>query len=326
MRAVRFHDHGGTDVLQVDEIDRPEAEGHEVLVEVHSAGVNPVDTYFREGSYEPFTLPMIPGIDVAGEVAAVGEGVDGFAEGDPVYGTGIGTDHYGGYAEYAAVPTDRLVELPAGVDPVAAGGAGVVAVTAWRALIDHADLQVGDRCLIHGGSGGVGHAAVQLAAAAGAQVITTASPDYHDRLQELGADVVIDYHREDLADAVVAAAEEVAGQADGVDVILDHRLHEYLQFDADVAATGCRVVGIGEKEQTVGFSRSSAARGTDLNLTLMSMFNTPDFRPRLSKLASLMASGELAIQVDETYGLDEAGEAQRAVLEDSVLGKLVVTP
>ena len=326
MRAVRFHDHGGTDVLQVDEIDRPEPEGHEVLVEVHGAGVNPVDTYFREGSYEPFTLPMIPGIDVAGEVAAVGEGVDGFTEGDPVYGTGIGTDHYGGYAEYAAVPTDRLVELPAGVDPVAAGGAGVVAVTAWRALIDHADLQVGDRCLIHGGSGGVGHAAVQLAAAAGAQVITTASPDYHDRLQELGADVVIDYHREDLADAVVAAAEGVAGQADGVDVILDHRLHEYLQFDADVAATGCRVVGIGEKEQTIGFNQSSAARGKDLNLTLMSMFNTPDFRPRLSKLASLMASGELAIQVDETYGLDEAGEAQRAVLEDSVLGKLVVTP
>jgi len=326
MRAVRFHDHGGTDVLQVDEIDRPEAEGHEVLVEVHSAGVNPVDTYFREGSYEPFTLPMIPGIDVAGEVAAVGEGVDGFTEGDPVYGTGIGTDHYGGYAEYAAVPTDRLVELPAGVDPVAAGGAGVVAVTAWRALIDHADLQVGDRCLIHGGSGGVGHAAVQLAAAAGAQVITTASPDYHDRLQELGADVVIDYHREDLADAVVAAAEGVVGQADGVDVILDHRLHEYLQFDADVAATGCRVVGIGEKEQSVGFTQSSAARGKDLNLTLMSMFNTPDFRPRLSKLASLMASGGLEIQVDETYDLDGAGEAQRAVLEDSVLGKLVVTP
>ncbi|MEA1930142.1 MAG: zinc-binding dehydrogenase [Euryarchaeota archaeon] len=326
MRAVRFHDHGGTDVLQVDEIDRPDPAGHEVLVEVHGAGVNPVDTYFREGSYEPFTLPMIPGIDFAGEVAAVGEYVEGFSEGEAVYGTGIGSQHYGGYAEYAAVPEDRLVGLPEGVDTVAAGGAGVVAVTAWRALVDHAELQVGDRCLIHGGSGGVGHVAVQVAAAAGAQVITTASPEYHDRLRELGADVVLDYHRDDLADAVVEAAEPIAGQADGVDAILDHRMHEYLQFDADVAATGCRVVGIGEKDQNVGFSQSSAARGKDLNLTLMSMFNTPDFRPRLSKLASLMASDELEIQVAETYGLDEASEAQRAVLEDSRLGKLVLTP
>ena len=326
MRAVRFHSHGGTDVLQVDEIERPEPASDEVLINVHGAAVNPVDTYFREGSYEPFTLPMIPGIDFAGEVAAVSEYVEGFSEGDLVYGTGIGSQHPGGYAEYAAVPEDRLVGLPEGVDPVAAGGAGVAAVTAWRALVDHADLQVGDRCLIHGGSGGVGHAAVQLAAAAGSQVLTTASPQYHDRLRELGADVVLDYNREDLADAVVEAAASVAGETDGVDVILDHRLHDYLQFDADVASTGCRVVGIGEKDQNVGFTQTSAARGKDLNLTLMSMFNTPDFRPRLSKLASLMASGELAIQVEETYDLDEAGEAQRAVLEDSFLGKLVVTP
>jgi len=259
-------------------------------------------------------------------VAAVGEYVADFSEGDLVYGTGIGSQHPGGYAEYAAVPEDRLVGLPEGVDTVAAGGAGVAAVTAWRALVDHAELQVGDRCLIHGGSGGVGHAAVQLAAAAGAQVITTASPQYHDRLRELGADVVFDYSREDLADAVVNAADSVAGVPDGVDVILDHRLNEYLQFDADVASSGCRVVGIGEKDQNVGFRQSSAARGKDLNLTLMSMFNTPDFRPRLSKLASLMASGGLAIQVDETYGLEEAGETQRAVLEDSFLGKLVLTP
>ena len=326
MRAVRFHEYGGPDVLQVDEITQPEPAVDEVLVEVDGAGVNPVDTYFRNGSYEPFTMPMIPGVDVAGEVAAVGDGVDGFSEGDPVYGTAIGKDHYGGYAEYAAVPTDRLVTLDEGVDLVAAGGAGVAAVTAWRALVDHADLQVGDRCLIHGGSGGVGHAAVQLAAAAGAQVITTASPQYHDQLRELGADVVLDYSRDDLAAAVVEAARPVAGQTDGVDVILDHRLHEYLSFDAEVAATGCRVVGIGEKDPQVGFQQSSTARGKDLNLQLMSMFNTPDFRPRLSKVAGLLAAEDLEIAVDETYGLAEAAEPQRAVLEDSFFGKLVITP
>ncbi len=326
MRAVRFHEYGGTDVLQVDDIDRPEPADNEVLVEVHGAGVNPVDTYFREGSYEPFTLPMIPGVDVAGEAVAVGNSVEGFSEGDPVFGTAIGKDHYGGYAEYVAVPTDRLVKLPDSVGLVAAGGAGVAAVTAWRALVDHAGLQVGDRCLIHGGSGGVGHAAVQLAAAAGAQVITTASPKYHDQLAELGADVVLDYSRDDLAEAVVEAARPVAGQAEGVDVILDHRMHEYLSVDAEVAATGCRVVGIGEKDPRVGFRQSSAARGKDLTLKLMSMFNTPDFRPRLAKVAGLLANGDLDIKVATTYGLDEAAEAQRAVLEDSFFGKLVVTP
>ena len=320
MRAVRFHSHGGTDVLQVDEIDRPEPAAEELLIEVHGAAVNPVDTYFREGTYEPFTLPMIPGIDAAGEVIAVGDDVTGFSEGDAVMATGIGKDHYGGYAEYAAIPTDRVVALPEGVDTVAAGAAGVAAVTAWRALIDHADLSLGDRCLIHGGSGGVGHAAVQLAAAAGAEVITTASSQYHDAVGKLGADHVLDYHRGDLAESVVEASDG------GVDVILDHRMHEYLQFDADVAATGCRVVGIGEKDQNVGFSQSSAARGKDLRLTLMSMFNTPDLREPLAHVARLLASDELDIEIAQRYDLNGASEAQRAVLEESFLGKLIITP
>ncbi len=320
MRAVRFHEHGGTDVLQVDEIDRPDATGHGVVVKVHGAGVNPVDTYFREGSYKPFTMPMIPGVDVAGEVATVSEYVEGYEVGDLVYGTGIGKDHYGGYAEYVAVPEDRLAKLPDGVDPVAAGGAGVAAVTAWRALIDHANLQAADVCLIHGGSGGVGHAAVQLAAAAGANVVTTASEQYHDRLTERGADTVLDYRRDDLEDAVIEAS------GGGVDVVLDHRMHEYLQFDASVANTGCRVVGIGEKDPNVGFTQSSAARSKDLQLTMMSMFNTPDLRIPLQKVAYLMGEGEVSIDVAQTYDLSEAADAQRAVLADSFSGKLVITP
>ena len=320
MRAVRFHSHGGTDVLQVDEIDRPEPAANEVLIAVDGAAVNPVDTYFREGSYEPFTMPMIPGIDAAGEISAVGDDVTGFSEGDAVMATGIGKAHYGGYAEYAAIPDDRVVTLPDGVDTAEAGAAGVAAVTAWRALIDHANLQLGDRCLIHGGSGGVGHVAVQIAAAAGAEVITTASPGYHDELGELGADHVFDYHRDDLADAIVDASDG------GADVILDHRMHEYLQLDADVAATGCRVVGIGEKEQSVGFNQSSAVRGKDLQLTLMSMFNTPDLRDPLRDVSRLLASGDVVIEIAQQYDLGGAAEAQRAVLEESFLGKLVITP
>jgi len=320
MRAVRFHEHGGPDELQVDDIERPVPSEDEVLVSVQGAGVNPVDTYIREGATQPFTLPMIPGIDVAGTVADVGEDVTGFEVGDPVYGTGIGKNHYGGYAEYAAVPDDRLVALPSGVDLVQAGGAGVASVTAWRALIDHANLQATDVCLIHGGSGGVGHAAVQLAAVSGARVLTTASPSYHDALYDLGADVVFDYSRDDLEEAVREAGDG------GVDVVLDHRLHEYLQFDADVANVGCRVIGIGENETGVGFERSSATRRKDLQLTMMTMFNTPDLRVPLRKLAYLMDEGEFEIEVAETFELEDAGAAQQTVIEDSFLGKVVITP
>ena len=326
MRAVRFHDHGGPDVLRVDEVDRPEPANEEVLVEVHAAGVNPVDTYFREGSYEPFTLPMTPGIDFAGEVVAVGEGVEEFEDGDRVYGTGIGRSHQGSYAEYATVPVEYLVGLPDGVDATEAGAAGVVAATAWRALVDHAGLEPGETCLIHGGSGGVGHVAIQVAAAAGAHVVTTASPDYHDRLADLGADVVLDYSREDLADAVRGAATDRAGATEGVDVILDHRLDDYLQFDAEVAATGARVVGIGENDPQVGFEHDGVARSKDVSYQFMSMFNTPDLRVALRRLAYLMDEGELTVDVAREYDLDEAGEAQRAVLEDSFFGKLVLAP
>jgi NADPH2:quinone reductase len=321
MRAVRLHDHGGPEVLQVDDTDRPDPGDEELLVEVAAAGVNPVDTYFRDGSYEPVGLPFTPGVDFAGTVAAVGADVDDFATGDRVYGTGIGNGGFqGGYAEYATIPTDRVVALPDGADMVEAGAAGVAAVTAWRALVDHADLDPAEACLVHGGSGGVGHAAVQVADAVSARVVTTAAPEYHDRLHELGADTVLDYGRDDLADAVVEATDG------GADAILDHRLDDYLQFDADVAAPGCRVVGIGENSPDPAFTDDGAARSKDVSYHFMSMFNMPDLRVGLRGVAHLMDTDRLSVELARSYDLDEAGEAQRAVMEDSFFGKLVVEP
>jgi len=321
MRAVRLHEHGGPDVLTVEDIDRPEPGDGELLVAVEASGVNPVDTYFRDGSYEPVSVPFTPGVDYAGTVAAVGGGVEDFSEGDRVFGTGIGNaGSQGAYAEYATVPTDRTVHLPEGADFTEAGAAGVAAVTAWRALVDHAGLDPAEDVLVHGGSGGVGHAAVQIADAVSAKVHTTAGPDYHDQVADLGADTVLDYGRDDLADAV----REAAGG--GVDAVLDHRLDDYLQFDADVAAQGARVVGIGENNPDPGFSNDGAARSKDVSYQFMSMFNTPDLRVPLRGVAHLLAEDRLSVELAETYDLDEAGEAQRAVLEDSFLGKLVVTP
>ncbi len=321
MRAVKLHEHGGPGVLEVEESDRPSPGGHELLVEIEAAGVNPVDTYFREGSYPPASLPFTPGVDFAGTVADVGEFVDGFEPGDRVYGTGIGNVSFqGGYAEYATVPDDRVVTLPDSVEMAQAGAAGVVAVTAWRALIDHASLDPAEYCLVHGGSGGVGHAAVQLGAAVNARVITTASPEHHDTLSALGAETVLDYSRDDLTEAVLDASDG------GVDVVLDHRLDDYLQFDAEVAAESCRVVGIGENDPSPGFDAVGAARSKDVSYQFMSMFNTPDLRVPLRGVAHLMDTGALSIELARRYSLDEAGEAQRAVMEDSFMGKLVIEP
>jgi len=320
MRAVRLSEHGGPEVLETVETDRPEPGGHELLVEVHAAGVNPVDTYFRDGSYPPVALPFTPGVDVAGEVAEVGEFVEGFEVGDRVFGTGIGNaTHQGAYAEYAAVPEDRVVGLPDGVDTVEAGAAGVAAGTAWRALVDHASLDPAESCLVHGGSGGVGHAAVQLAAAVNARVVATAAPEYHDAVEALGAETVLDYAREDLAEAITEATG-------GVDVVLDHRLDDYLQLDAEVAAEGARVVGIGENDAGPGFENVGAARSKDLSYQFMILFNTPDLRVPLEGVAHLMDAGALSIEIARAYDLEEAGAAQRDVMAESFFGKLVIEP
>ncbi|WP_336037178.1 NADPH:quinone reductase [Halobacterium yunchengense] len=321
MRAVRLTEHGGPEVLHVEDVERPSPGPGELLVEVASAGVNPVDTYFRDGSYEPVGLPFTPGVDYAGTVVETGPDVDGFAVGDAVYGTGIGNAGYqGAYAEYATVPVDRTVVLPDGVDLTEAGAAGVAAVTAWRALVDHAGLDPAEYALVHGGSGGVGHAAVQVADAVSARVVATARSEYHDAVSGLGADAVLDYSREDLADAVVGASDG------GVDVVLDHRLDDYLQFDADVAAQGARVVGIGENSPDPGFSNDGPARSKDVSYQFMSMFNTPDLRVPLRGVAHLMATGGLSVELAETYDLEEAAAAQRDVMHESFLGKLAVTP
>ncbi len=318
MQAVRYHEHGGRDVLRVEEVDRPSPEEDEVLVEVEAAAVNPVDTYFREGSYELPALPWIPGSDVAGTVAEVGEEVGDVAVGDRVFATGLGKTKPGTCAEYVAVPTDLLASLPEDVDFERGAAAGLVGVTAWQTLVDACGLEPAERCLVHGGSGGVGHLAVQLAAATGAEVTTTASTGYHDRLQELGADDVFDYRRDDLE-----AAVESAGQPD---VILDHMLDRYLGFDERVAAPGVRIAAIGNDDLSACFEDVSRCRWKSLTVHHVSMFNTPDMAAVLERLGTLLADGSLTPVVARRYDLDGVREAQRAVVEDSFLGKLVVTP
>jgi NADPH:quinone reductase-like Zn-dependent oxidoreductase len=325
MRAVRYYDGGAPDVLQLETIDRPEPGPGEVLVEIRAASVNPVDAKFGQAGLP--RLPKTTGSDLAGVVAAVGEGVDAYAEGDRVFATGLHTGRFAGgsFADHAAVPTDLLAPLPDAVSFEAGAAVALVGVTDWRAFVHHAGLEPGETAFVHGGNGGVGHVAVGLAAALGATPVATARPEHHDTVRELGAATVLDYERDDLADA----ARTAVGDA-GADVVLDHMPGQYVGLDADVAAFEGDIVVIAGED--LSLSDVAAARGQELDLHMMSMSNLathsdmPDIGPILEQLAALLADDRLAVRIDRTYPLEEAAEAHRAVLKDSVVGKILVTP
>ena len=323
MRAVRYHEAGEPGVLGLEDIERPEPGRGEVLVEVEAASVNPVDAKFRAWGVP--SMPKTTGSDLAGTVAAAGGGVD-YAVGDRVFATGLHTDRFAGgsFADYALVPTDLLASLPDGVTFVEGAAVALVGVTAWRAFVDHAGLEPGATAFVHGGNGGVGHVAVGLADALGATPVATARPEHHDVVRTLGAGAVLDYGRDDL---VAAARDAMDG---GADAVLDHMPDRYLGTDVELATQGGDVAVIAGGESTL--PDVTAARSKELALHMMSMSNLatqpemPDIAPVLTRLGRLVADGRLEVAIDRTHGLTEAAEAHRAVMEESVVGKIVVEP
>ncbi len=195
MKAVVVHEYGGPKVLKYEDVPRPEPKENQILVRVMAAGVNPVDGMIRSGmfaKYEKDVFPMIPGADIAGVVEKAGSKITKFKAGDPVYAY-VSLKNGGGYAEYAVATESEASQKPKLLTYVEAAAVPVVALTAWQALIDTAKLSAGQTVLIHGGSGGVGSFAIQIAKAHGAKVIATASTANQDLLKQLGADVAIDY-------------------------------------------------------------------------------------------------------------------------------------
>jgi NADPH:quinone reductase-like Zn-dependent oxidoreductase len=326
MRVARYHEFGEPDVIEIEEIDPLEPGGSEVRISVEAAGVNPCDALRREGLWGD-ELPLISGSDVAGVVEAVGDEDGPFDVGDAVFGTvpmlnvsGSRGDRQGVYAEQATIRTDRLAPLPDGVSFLEAAGAGLVCGTAWRALWELGDLPPGGTALVHGGSGGVGHVAVQLAATMGAEVVTTASPPTHDTVRALGADRVFDYARDDLESAIEAATPN------GVDLILDHQFEDYCQLDVNVAAKDGDILVIGNNYDQPQITDLTMAIGKDVTIQPFDAFNLDPIDGTLARIGRLLARGELSVEIARTYDLDEAAEAHRAVREDSFVGKLVIVP
>lgn len=320
MRAIRFHETGGPEVLEVEELDRPSPRDDEMLVDVKAIGVNPTEVYSREG-YRVHELPRVPGADFAGFVESTGASVQGFEEGDRVFGTGLQNDRYGTYAEYTVAHEARVAKIPEGVNIEEAGAMGVVGTTAWLAFNGHATLTPASTCLVHGGSGGVGHVAIQLAKLCGATVITTAgSEGSREFVRSFGADTILDYTDPDLLGRVL---NTVSG---GIDVVLDHHFGQYLQFDLEVLGPDGTVVVIGGPQDEARIVDLWPALRSDATIQVFAMSNEPDLGGVLRKVARLMEEGRLDVHIAERYSLEQAGSAQRAVMEENVNGKLVLIP
>jgi NADPH:quinone reductase-like Zn-dependent oxidoreductase len=288
MRAVRFHEYGPPAVLVVDAVDRPEPKAAEVLIRVRAAGVNPIDWKLRAGymkQFMPLTLPYTPGLDVAGTVAGLGEGVTGFAVGDRVFGRGAGT-----YADFAVAPATTIARIPEGVSFEQAAPLHVAGETAWVGLFDSAHLETGQRLLVQGGAGGVGAIAVQLGHWKGAYVIATASAANVEFVRSLGADEVIDYTRVNVEDAL-----------HDVDVVLDTVGGEVTAHSWGVLRPGGLLVAVAGPPDT----HTAEARGVRTS----GVGHPPETRPILEELGALVASGDLKPQIGQVFALEDAAQA-----------------
>jgi NADPH:quinone reductase-like Zn-dependent oxidoreductase len=313
MKAMVMPQHGGPEVLVAEQVERPAPAAGEVLIEMAAAGLNPVDTQVRAGSWVPDAIgrpPMILGWDVAGLIVEVGDGVSSWEPGDRVFGMPSFPDLARCDAEYVIAREERIARAPAALGDDQAGALPLAGLTAWQA-IDRAGVQEGDRVLVQAAAGGVGHLAVQIAKAGGAYVIGTARPEKHDFLRELGVDEPVDYTAGPLDEATSAvdAVIELVSQDD-----------EGLTASLAILRRGGRIVVIAgdltERLRVVAEEQGKHAT---------EMLVAPE-RAALESLASLANAGRLKVHIDAAFGLDRAPDAHRRQESGRVTGKLVLTP
>ncbi|WNB85494.1 NAD(P)H-quinone oxidoreductase [Cellulomonas sp. ATA003] len=325
MHAVTVPQPGGPDALVATTVPDPVPGPGQVLLDVAAAGVNRADLLQRTGHYpSPPGAPEWPGLEVSGTVAALGDGVDTWTVGEPVCALLAG----GGYAERVVVDAGHVLPVPDGVDLVDAAGLPEAVCTAWSNLVDVGRLRAGEHVLVHGGSGGVGSIAIQLAAALGARVLTTAGgPDRAARCRSLGAAVAIDHRSDD----VVAAVRDATGGR-GVDVVLDVLGAGALAANLDCLATGGRLVVIGMqrgRRAELDLGLLLTKRATVVGTTLRS-------RPAAEKTAlvaavrehvwPMLARGAVRPVVHARVPLAEAGRAHAMLDSGDVFGKLLLVP
>jgi NADPH2:quinone reductase len=320
MKAIRVHAFGPPEVMRLEEVPDPAPGRGQVLVRIRAAGVNPVEAYIRSGAYARRPpLPYTPGNDAAGIVEAVGDGVRGVAAGDRVYTSETAT---GAYADLAVCDASRVHTLPASVSYAQGAAVGVPCATAWRALYQRARAVPGETVLVHGASGGVGIAAVQIARAAGLRVFGTAGTAEGIALvRRERADAVFDHRATGYLEEAVAAT---GGR--GFDVILEMLANVNLGRDLKALAMGGRVVVIGSRGTVEIDPRDTMAR--DASVVGMSLFNMPDGDRAVvhAALVAMLESGTLRPVIGRELQLSAAPESHIAVMAPGARGKIVLVP
>jgi NADPH:quinone reductase len=318
MKAIRVHKFGGPEALQLEEVPEPRPAAGQVLVRVRAAGVNPVDTYVRSGNYAQLPpLPYTPGGDAAGVVEAVGDGVRRVQRGDRVW-----TLRQPGYTELGVVDVAMLQPLPANASFSQGAAVGVPYATAYRGLHDKAHGKPGETVLVHGASGGVGVAAVQLAVAHGMTVIGTAGTERGRKMvAEQGAHHVLDHTASDYIAQLTTLTE-----GRGADVILEMLANVNLQKDLDAVARFGRIVVIGNRG-TIEIN-PRGAMGKDATITGLVLFNsTPaELASIMAGLTAGLANGTLRPVVGRELPFAQAAQAHSGVLEPGAYGKIVLVP
>lgn len=303
MKAIVLHSFGGPEVLKYEGAPRPEPKEDELLIRVMAAAVNPVDVAIREGRFGGGKLPLILGMDVSGVVEKTGNRITKFKTGDAVYAY-LSFQEQGGYAEFAIAKEGEIALKPRSINFEKAAAVPLAATTAWQALVDKAGLGAGHTVLIHGGSGGVGSFAVQIAKALGAKVIATASTANQDLLKQIGVDQPIDYTTTKFEDVVK-----------DVDVVLNAVRGDSLARSYGVVKKGGIIVSItGQPEQAE--LDKHGIRGT-------SMMAHPDAKV-LEELAKLIDSKKITPIVSEVMPLSDIAKAHEQIASQHTRGKIVL--
>ncbi|MFH1359840.1 MAG: NADPH:quinone reductase [Candidatus Omnitrophota bacterium] len=320
MKAISVSEFGDTGVLRLQDVPDLKPVANEILVDIKAIGVNPVDTYIRAGTYpvRP-TLPYTPGMDAAGLVAAVGEEIKEFNAGDHVYVAGSIT---GTYAQQAICSPSQVHPLPDNISFKQGAAIGVPYVAAYRALFTKAKSVSKETVLVHGASGGVGTASVQLARTLGMKILATAGTEKGRQLVlEQGADFAIDHHAENYLDEIMKITE---GQ--GVNVILEMLSNVNLGNDLKMIAKKGRIVVIGCRgEVTINPRDAMSKDATILGMTVMNA--TKEEKAKIHEALGIgFEKGKLYPVIGKEFSLKEAGLAHKAILEPGAHGKIILIP
>ena len=310
MKAMRIHNYGDNSVLKLDQIEKKFPGANEILIKIASSSINPLDWKVKEGHLKEMLkleLPQTLGWDLAGTVEAIGQDVTDFKVGDKVYGMPeISNDSPGTFSEYSTVKTSEMSIMPEKANLNSAGAYPLATLTAWQCLNEPTQLKKGQRVLIHAGAGGVGHFAIQIAKAAGAYVITTASQKNYDFLKDLGADEVIDYTSVNFEDVV-----------SNIDIVLD-------SIGGKVSFNSLKVLNKGGNLVSIlGFSKELAEKAKTKGINSKATIVRPN-KEHLEDISKLINEGQLKVHVANTFKLEELAAAFDESKTGRVRGKIVI--